>query len=48
MIVHRVTTLKNVDKIYVFDHGKIVEEGTYKGLSADPKSKFFELSQLKT
>lgn len=47
MIAHRVTTLKNVDKIYVFNHGKIVEEGTYSKLSKDPKSKFSELSRSK-
>ncbi len=45
-IAHRVTTLKNVDKIYVFDHGIIIEEGTYKKLSQNPKSKFSELSSL--
>lgn len=48
MIAHRVSTLKNVDKVYVFDGGKIVEEGSFAQLSQDPKSKFYELSQLKT
>lgn len=47
MIAHRVTTLKNVDKVYVFDHGKIVEEGTFNKLASDPKSKFSELSRSK-
>lgn len=47
MIAHRVTTLKNVDRIYVFSHGKIVEEGAYAKLSKNPKSKFSELSRSK-
>lgn len=31
-IAHRLTTLKNSDRILVFDKGKIVQEGTYKDL----------------
>lgn len=47
MIAHRVTTLKNVDKIYVFEQGKIVEEGTYSQLSKNSRSKFSQLSRAK-
>lgn len=32
-IAHRLTTLKNSDRILVFDKGKIVQEGTYDGLA---------------
>ncbi len=32
-IAHRLTTLKNTDKIFVFERGKIVQEGTYDGLA---------------
>ena len=42
-IAHRVSTLKNVDKIFVFDNGKIVEEGEYDNLLNDSKSKFSKL-----
>lgn len=47
-IAHRVTTLKNVDVIYVFEKGKIVEQGTYASLSQNPSSLFSTLysSQL--
>lgn len=33
-IAHRLSTLKNCNRILVFDEGKIVQEGTYKTLSA--------------
>jgi len=33
-IAHRLTTLKNADRILVFDVGKIVQEGDFKSLSA--------------
>lgn len=32
-IAHRLTTLKNADRILVFDNGSIVQEGTYRQLS---------------
>ena len=32
-IAHRLTTLKNCDRILVFDKGKIVQEGNYENLS---------------
>ncbi len=34
-IAHRLTTLKNTDRIFVFDKGKIVQEGTFNELSRD-------------
>ena len=32
MIAHRLSTVKNVDKIYVVDAGRIVEEGSHNDL----------------
>lgn len=46
IIAHRITTLKNVDRIAVFEKGSIVEEGTFKDLFKNPTSVFYELSQL--
>jgi ABC-type multidrug transport system fused ATPase/permease subunit len=45
-IAHRVSTLKNVDRIVVFDEGKIVEEGTFEELSKDSNAKFYEISNM--
>lgn len=42
-IAHRISTLKNVDKIIVFEDGKIVEEGTFKILSENTNSIFYSL-----
>jgi len=33
IIAHRLATIKDVDCIYVLDHGKIVEKGTHDELS---------------
>ncbi len=34
-IAHRLTTLKNTDRIFVFDKGKIVQEGNFDSLSSE-------------
>lgn len=43
IIAHRLSTLKNVDKIIVFDNGEIVEQGNLEELIQDKKSKFYKL-----
>ena len=45
-IAHRVSTLKNVDKIYVMDGGKIVEQGRYQTLLKDRRSIFSQIYNL--
>src|SRR3990167_6236752 len=32
-IAHRLTTLRNMDRILVFEQGRIVQEGTFDGLA---------------
>lgn len=47
MIAHRVSTLKNVSTVYVFEKGKIVEKGEFAKLSTDKTTKFYSLSHAK-
>lgn len=42
VVAHRLSTVKNADKIVVLEQGEIVEEGTHQSLSIK-KGKYFEL-----
>jgi NHLM bacteriocin system ABC transporter ATP-binding protein len=44
VIAHRMSTITGADKIIVLDHGKIVQEGTYDELLADPDGPFVRLA----
>ena len=44
-VAHRLSTLKNMDKIIVLDHGRIIEEGTPQSL-LDEHGKFAKLWNL--
>jgi ABC-type multidrug transport system fused ATPase/permease subunit len=48
IIAHRLSTLKHVDRIYVFDNGRIAEEGKYDELITDPSSKFYQLHHFQS
>lgn len=43
IIAHRLSTVKNVDRIMVLEHGNVVEEGNYDTLSQKENGKFKEL-----
>jgi ABC-type multidrug transport system fused ATPase/permease subunit len=45
-IAHRVSTLKNVETIYVFKEGSIIEKGTYEDLIKRTDSVFSQLYNL--
>ncbi len=47
IIAHRLSTIKHVDKIFVFDQGKIIEQGSIQEL-LDTDSKFKKLYELNT
>lgn len=40
IVAHRISTLKDADRIMVFDHGRLVEQGDFQELAADPDSRF--------
>jgi ABC-type multidrug transport system fused ATPase/permease subunit len=42
-IAHRLSTLRNVNKVIVFDHGSIIETGEFETLKNQSGSKFKEL-----
>ncbi|MBQ8750984.1 MAG: ABC transporter ATP-binding protein [Alphaproteobacteria bacterium] len=47
-IAHRLSTLKNMDRIIVLDNGKIIEEGTIKELLKNKDGTFYHLYKLQT
>ena len=42
IVAHRLSTVKNADKIIVLENGKIIEEGNHKDLTQN-KGKYYEL-----
>jgi ATP-binding cassette, subfamily B, bacterial len=36
VIAHRLSTVRSLDRILVFDRGEIIEQGTHAGLTARP------------
>lgn len=46
IIAHRLATIRNVDKIYVLDQGRIVESGTHTELSKNSQGVYYNLAKL--
>lgn len=46
-IAHRLSTLRNADRLFVMDRGKVVEEGTHEELM-EKKGKFYDLVQTQS
>jgi len=40
VITHRLSTIRNADRIHVLDHGRLVESGTWNSLLASPDGRF--------
>ncbi|MFM2376530.1 MAG: hypothetical protein RLZZ165_1627 [Bacteroidota bacterium] len=46
VIAHRLGTIRNVDRIYVLDHGQVVEAGSHQQLTANPEGFYSKLVAL--
>ena len=46
IIAHRLATIRNVDCIYVLEHGKVIEQGTHAELSAREEGVYSALAKL--
>lgn len=46
VIAHRLSTLRDMNRILVFDKGKIIEDGSLDSLLADKNSHFYKLWQM--
>ena len=43
VIAHRLSTIRNCEQLFVIHKGRVVEQGTYDDLSANPNSHFYKL-----
>ena len=43
MIAHRLATIRNVDKVFVIERGRVVEEGSYENLKDAGQTRFSQL-----
>jgi len=46
VVAHRLSTLKNMDRIIFFENGKVIEDGSLDGLLANSNGHFYKLWQM--
>jgi ABC-type multidrug transport system fused ATPase/permease subunit len=46
IVAHRLSTIRNADKIYVLDQGNVIESGTYNELILNSKSKLTKMIKI--
>ena len=48
IIAHRLSTVKNADRVYVLDQGRVIEEGSYHELRAREDGQFREMVEMQS
>jgi len=48
IIAHRLSTVKNADRVYVLDEGRVIEEGTYHELRSRENGEFREMVEMQS
>jgi len=48
IIAHRLSTVKNADRVYVLDEGRVIEEGTYHELRSRKNGEFREMVEMQS
>jgi subfamily B ATP-binding cassette protein MsbA len=48
MIAHRLSTVRDVDYLYVLEESRVVEEGSYKALTTNGQTRFREMVEMQS
>jgi subfamily B ATP-binding cassette protein MsbA len=46
IVAHRLSTIRNADHVYVFEDGRVIEEGSYEQLRHHEQSRFREMVEI--
>jgi ABC-type multidrug transport system fused ATPase/permease subunit len=48
IIAHRLSTVKNADRVYVLDEGRVIEAGTYHELRSRENGRFRKMVEMQS